>query len=286
MSDEKIFVSIVAKDDPQLVDTIKDALKKADNPERIIFGLCLQYESKPDLSFLSDRHRIIFQDLDTIYGVGYSRYLISNLIGSEEYFLQIDAHSNFDKGWDSLNINNFNNLASLVGSRKIVLSKYPETCSSSSGEFWRYHHDNGVESISKASSNEKFVRTHVAAGMYLFSESKFLIDLNYPSVFFHGGEEYSLGMQTYCLGYDIYAPKDSYCYHSPMPEQAGRDYKTLRANKKGRSPYLYDGTMQTRQLLTLLASRGFLYDSNGKIILDYRNMERDFSEFSSIIPPR
>lgn len=285
MLEKRIFVSIAAKDDPQLVDTIKDALEKADNPERIVFGLCLQYESAPDLSFLSKNHRVIYLDSNTFYGAGYSRYLISGLIGSEEYFLQIDAHSSFENGWDSLNIQNLNTLMSLAGNKKVVLSKYLATKGGGGGD-WRYHYDNGVESTSVAEASKSFVKTHVASAHYIFSASNFLIDLNYPKIFLHGGEEYSLGMQAYCLDYDIYAPKESYCYHSPMPSQVGRNYKALKSDKKRCSPFLYDGVMETRMLLTLLSSRGFLYDSIGKIILDYRNMKRDFLEFSSMIPPR
>jgi hypothetical protein len=40
---DKIFVNVVAYRDPFLQYTIKDVLKKAKYPERVVFGVCWQY---------------------------------------------------------------------------------------------------------------------------------------------------------------------------------------------------------------------------------------------------
>jgi len=285
MALEEIFVSVVAREDSQLVDTLKEALAKAEHPERVVFGLCLQYETRPDLSFLGDNHKVIFQDSRTIYGVGLSRKLVTMMLGDEKYFLQIDAHTSFDYGWDTLNIENLQRLISFSGNNKVVLSKYLET-SKAFGDYWRYHYDNEVDSINYSSAENDYVKTDVAAGMYLFSDSRYVASLDYPHVFFHGGEEYALGMQTYCLGYDIYAPRDSYCYHSPETGNANRDYREkIKANPR-RSPKIYDDTVSTRQTLKTLASRGFIYNSLGRVAIDFRGMERSFADYASKIPPR
>jgi hypothetical protein len=41
---DKVFVQLASYRDPQLIPTIQDALEKADHPERLIFGICWQYD--------------------------------------------------------------------------------------------------------------------------------------------------------------------------------------------------------------------------------------------------
>jgi len=47
---DKIFVSIACLMDPDIVNTIEDCLDKAYNPDRIVFGICLQHD--PDEDYL------------------------------------------------------------------------------------------------------------------------------------------------------------------------------------------------------------------------------------------
>ena len=45
---EKIFVSIAAYRDPELVKTIKDCLNKAKNPQRLVFVICWQHAKEDE----------------------------------------------------------------------------------------------------------------------------------------------------------------------------------------------------------------------------------------------
>ena len=62
MSTESIFVSIACLSDPDIILTIKDAIKKALHPEKLSFGVCLQIleddkkstEDSIDIVLLSD----------------------------------------------------------------------------------------------------------------------------------------------------------------------------------------------------------------------------------------
>ena len=45
----KIFVQIASYRDPELLPTIEDMLKKAKNPENLVFGICWQYDETEDV---------------------------------------------------------------------------------------------------------------------------------------------------------------------------------------------------------------------------------------------
>ena len=45
----KIFVSIACFMDKDLLNTINDCLEKADNPNDIVFGICLQHDPNDDI---------------------------------------------------------------------------------------------------------------------------------------------------------------------------------------------------------------------------------------------
>ena len=52
---DKIFISIAALEEPNLQKTIKNALNAATLPENISFGISLQYDQAPDLSFIKNK---------------------------------------------------------------------------------------------------------------------------------------------------------------------------------------------------------------------------------------
>jgi len=103
----KIFVSIACFCDKDIKNTIEDCLLKANNPDNIIFGICLQYDPEDD--FLKDYDNKPQFRIEKIHwkeakGPTYARYLISKLLENEEYFLQIDAHTRFFQNWDLIAI--------------------------------------------------------------------------------------------------------------------------------------------------------------------------------------
>ena len=68
MDNKTIFVQIASYRDPELLHTIKDALDKASNPNRLVFGICWQHsiEDKWDsLDLYKDDSR--FRIIDVNY---------------------------------------------------------------------------------------------------------------------------------------------------------------------------------------------------------------------------
>jgi len=117
----KIFVSIAAYEDPLLARTIKSLLDNADHPENISFGICLQYSEDPELPKLKQDVRLLKFNPETRPGIVKIRYLISQLLQDEDFYLQIDSHYLFEQSWDTKLINHYNILSQKYNTEKVYI---------------------------------------------------------------------------------------------------------------------------------------------------------------------
>lgn len=98
---QTIFISIAAYQDPQLVDTINNAIAMADRPERLSFGVALQYDEAPILPNIPNIRTLSYEPSKRP-GICRIRYNISKLLyKKEDFYLQIDSHYSFVRGWDT-----------------------------------------------------------------------------------------------------------------------------------------------------------------------------------------
>lgn len=116
-----IFISIAAYNDPQLIDTIKSAVSNAAKPERISFGVALQYYDEPDLSEF-DNIKTISYHPDTRPGIVRVRYNISKeLYDGQDIYLQLDSHYQFSLGWDKKLAKTFKELEKRYQTDKVAV---------------------------------------------------------------------------------------------------------------------------------------------------------------------
>lgn len=102
-----IFVSIASCKELFLVQTIKSAMSNASNPELIFFGVCNMVVDQED--FLDDpvfklpNVNVVETKHGGPLGTGIGRMLSSLMADKDhKYFLQVDAHTIFVKGWDDI----------------------------------------------------------------------------------------------------------------------------------------------------------------------------------------
>jgi hypothetical protein len=125
---ESIFISIAACKEEFLAQTVKSAIANALNPELLYFGICNMVVDEED--YLSDP---IFELNNINYveikykeplGTGIGR-LLSSLMSDKDhkYFLQVDAHTIFTKGWDLLLKTYYQNLLNIYD--KPIISTSP-----------------------------------------------------------------------------------------------------------------------------------------------------------------
>ena len=232
-----IFVSIASYRDDVCSTTLDSLYTMADKKERVYVGICQQNKNEEDRGI--DCVSKGYQDHPNVKiiriphfdakGPTHARYLCSTLWDGEEYFLQIDSHSKFVKGWDTLCINMLTDIKNKGLSKKPVLSHYPKEIST----YDEYNDTikNNVTRICKSffndremisfmgaeeinSNNVPYMTPYVAGGM-VFCESYFLKELpfdpNLPFLFV--GEEILHSIRFYTNGWDVFTPTENIVFH-------------------------------------------------------------------------
>ena len=103
---ETILVHLPAYREPELIPTIKDALKQAKHPERVHFGICRQFDERDDFDNVDEfrddpRFKIFDMPAVESKGLPYARAIINEqLLTDEDFVLQLDSHHRFAKNWD------------------------------------------------------------------------------------------------------------------------------------------------------------------------------------------
>jgi hypothetical protein len=101
-----IFLSIASFRDTRCSLTLEDAFKFADDPDSLVVGICEQNAEDPEMCLKKPikkgEVRVTSVPSDTARGPCVAREKISRLWQGEDIFMQIDAHSSFVKGWDTL----------------------------------------------------------------------------------------------------------------------------------------------------------------------------------------
>lgn len=233
----KILVSIPAWEDVHLLETMKKALDAADNPKNIIFGLGLNYENYPDFSdFSSDQIKIVKDEdvADGKPGIIGIRQAIRDLITDEKYYLSIDAHADFIKGWDTNLKADIEELTK--NDEKIVISRQAthegagqvnkRTSWVMRGIFDEFGIDGHVvdgdkdDYISNNMVNDKYFKNYYVSCNFIFAKVKDIQTINWPSYHKFPYEEPEQSIALYCQGYDVVSPIKNYIYHF-----AGNDVK-------------------------------------------------------------
>ncbi|MCX6076306.1 MAG: hypothetical protein NTW78_05385 [Campylobacterales bacterium] len=231
----KIFISIASYCDALLFFTINDCMNKANNPENIFFGIVDQNEKSQKgeiekLEFNKQIKYVYINFIDTL-GVSWARNIAFSLWDGEDFLLQIDSHTLFEKNWDSTLLNQYNDLKKI--SYKPIISTYPydfsfdennnPTFIKPSGKtvlVLRPHPDTVLE---ENNATLRFRAEHVftdapvlgchIAGGFIFTSANFIEEIPYdPFLYFHG-EEQSLSIRAYTRGWDIYHPIWIPLYH-------------------------------------------------------------------------
>ena len=111
----KIFISIASYQDPLLEATIRSAYDKSDAPENLVFGVCDQSSKSLNLESIEFRSQMKYEHINPLYSEGpcWARSRIQDSFDDEDYYLQIDSHMQFEKGWDSYLIKHIKQIQSI-----------------------------------------------------------------------------------------------------------------------------------------------------------------------------
>ncbi len=240
-----IFISIASYRDPELERTIHSALDNAANPQDLHFGVMLQEFERfaPDLSWVPNL------TLNTIHpkmarGAGYARAQIVPMYSGQDYFLQIDSHTIFEKNWDQICIDQYKKAQEISNNNKIILSHFPppfyvepdKTISiiknsktqlpyatkqkpmlTKRGE-WT------AERVKLTNKNLPEQSTTILAG-FVFSKGELIQEVPYDPEISFFGEELCFAIRAWTRGWDIYSPCVTIVYHFYMREGYSKVWK-------------------------------------------------------------
>lgn len=233
MNPPRIFISIASFCDPMLNFTVKSALEKARFPERLAFGIIDQSFSSAEADLPCGKWRMAYVLIDPHHsrGASWARSLAMTLYSEEDYFLQIDSHTCFDRNWDITLIDTIETIAANSGNNKIIVSTRPfafEPGSDGSIKKGRFTPctlkmvpkskaidpaDPVVHFTCENSKEMRDISGFQVSAAFLFTPGHFVEEIPYdPFMYFHG-EEQNISIRAYTHGWDIWHPNRVPLYH-------------------------------------------------------------------------
>lgn len=275
----KIFVQIASYRDPELKPTILDCISKAKYPENLTFGICWQNgpEEKPLEEFLNSlpRTRIIDIPFFESKGLCWARSQIQKLWEGEEYTLQIDSHHRFVQNWDTEMLK----MVEQTGSNKPILTSYAGMYSPQNNQLLNHEPYKMVADKFTESGTILFRPWHMpnwqdltkpeparfVSGHFFFTLGKHCEEYKYDPNLYFAGDEISLSIRSYTLGYDLFHPHRLLIWHEYTRE--GRTKHWTDFDQKAKEEKKVDKTWWEMDLESKRRLRHLLKEEDNHIDL-------------------
>jgi hypothetical protein len=234
-----IFISIASYQDPLLVSTIFSAYKNAKNKDELVFSVCDQSDSGIKVEEIEFRNQIHYEHIDPLFSKGpcWARHRAQSFFDDEDFFLQIDSHTQFAENWDLIFIEQLNKISSIESDdgyfKKPIITSYPrgfEVMDFEKGLFGLHMEDKFTQLImyreDSLFSSGSFSRqigmptkcneiTHailMAAGC-IFTKGSFVKEIPYDPNYYFYGEELSMALRAFTRGYSFFHIPDVPLFH-------------------------------------------------------------------------
>jgi hypothetical protein len=240
----KIFVQIASYRDPELLPTIRDCINKAKYPENLTFGICWQRDDTESMEeFANDsRFKILDYHWSWSKGLCWARSEIQKLWDGEEYTIQLDSHHRFLQDWDVELIHMMNQ----TGSEKPIITSYAGMYRPSDNQLLN------VEPYMMVASNftpggtilfrphaipnwetlEKPIPARFVSGHFFFTIGKHCEEYKYDPNIYFAGDEISLSIRSYTLGYDLFHPHKTVVWHEYTREGRTKHWTDFNQENK------------------------------------------------------
>jgi hypothetical protein len=156
-------------------------------------------------------------------GLCWARHHIQKMYKGEEYTLQIDSHHRFLQDWDEKLID----MLSLTGSKKPLLTAYagmydPKENKLLNQDPYKMVPDRFTpggtilfypHSIENWEELDKPIPARFVSGHFFFTIGKHCEEYHYDPNIYFAGDEISLSIRSYTLGYDLFHPHRLVIWH-------------------------------------------------------------------------
>jgi hypothetical protein len=221
----KIFVQIASYRDPELLPTIRDCISKAKYPENLTFGICWQRDENESMGeFTNDpRFKILEYHWSWSKGLCWARSEIQKLWDNEEYTLQLDSHHRFLQDWDTELIE----MMKMTGSEKPIITSYAGMYRPSDNQLLNVEPYKMVASnftpggtilfrphtIENWQTLDKPIPARFVSGHFFFTIGNHCEEYKYDPNIYFAGDEISLSIRSFTLGYDLFHPHKTVVWH-------------------------------------------------------------------------
>jgi hypothetical protein len=228
METDKIFVQIASYRDPELIPTIKDCIAKAKYPERLTFGICWQHSTEDEWDNLDEfKDNPAFTIMDVPWnesgGLCWARHHIQKMWKGEEYTMQLDSHHRFLQDWDEVLIE----MMYQTGSPKPIITAYagmydPKENKLLNTEPYKMVPDKFTpggtilfypHAIPNYKELDRPIPARFVSGHFFFTLGKHCEEYKYDPNIYFAGDEISLSIRSYTLGYDLFHPHYTVIWH-------------------------------------------------------------------------
>ena len=234
-----IFISIASYQDPLLVSTIFSAYENAENKNDLIFSICDQSDNTIDINEITFSDQIHYDHVDPLFSKGpcWARHRAQSFFNEEDFFLQVDSHTQFAPEWDSIFIKQLEKISANQEIdeyfKKPIITSYPRSfkvLDFEKGLFELHTGDKHTQVITYRKDSlflkGSFSRqigiptkhtdiTHailLAAGC-IFTKGAFIKEIPYDPNYYFYGEELSLAMRAFTNGYSFFHIPDVPLFH-------------------------------------------------------------------------
>jgi len=220
---KRIFISVASYQDPLLLETLCSAFEHADNKDSLTFGVCEQADFGINIDSINFKSQIKYELLDPVMAKGpcWARTRIQKFITDEEYFLQIDSHTIFVKGWDKILLNYHAWLTKCIENDFVITgyprsfkpnkelssfelnTSYKETLGITFREKRMF--EDGYYSMQKSfpANTELPSKGLLVAGGFIFAKKIFVTSVPYDPKFYFHGEELSVALRLFTKMWDV-----------------------------------------------------------------------------------
>ena len=244
MGNRKIFVQIASYRDPELLPTIRDCINKAKHPEMLTFGICWQRDETESMGEFADDSRFTILDYpwNESKGLCWARSEIQKLWKDEEYTMQLDSHHRFLQDWDEELIT----MMKQTGSEKPIITSYAGMYRPSTNELINVDPYKMVASnftpggtilffptsIPNWETLEKPIPARFVSGHFFFTIGKHCEEYKYDPNLYFAGDEISLSIRSYTLGYDLFHPHKTVVWHEYTREGRTKHWTDFNQENK------------------------------------------------------
>lgn len=299
-SDKTILIHLPAYREPELIPTIKSALENAEYPDRLVFGICRQYNPDDKFDNIDEyRNNKQFKIYDMLYteakGLPYARSIINEkLLTDEDFVVQLDSHHRFDKNWDSTLIRWYYDLKN-EGYNPLICGYLPyynpfkdpeervmEPWLSEAASF--YPHGTifiRPTGIPNWQSLTKPFPARFLSGHFCFGPNKWAKEIRHDPDIYFSGEEINLTVRSFTHGYDLFHPHRCIIWHATMREERNGMLIWDDQNKRGDVMWWKQQDIARAKIRQLLRTEDNGFDLTGYDIGTARTL-RDYEKYAGI----